>query len=204
VFAQTEDKKDAPPKDPEKKEAPADPDPMSGGRPLSYWKKQLKDNDKKARQEAVAAIARLRGRATSASDEALEMLKDEKDEYNRQLGAYLLAYIKPDPKKAGPALVAALKDKDPAVRRPAATALAVLGGKAKATTPALLDLLKDKDPDQRQLAAYVLGHIEPEPHKETVQALVFAAKDPSDLVRKMAVESLKKIDPQAAAGAGIQ
>lgn len=191
---------------PEKKETPKKKaqDPISEGRPLSVWLLQLKDPDKKARQQATEAIAKLRKAASSVTPTALEMLKDEKDEYNRQLGAYLLAYIRPDPKQVAAALVDALRDKDASVRRMASVALSAMSGQAKSQTPALVDLLSDKEADTRQLAAFVLGNINPNPQAVVAALKMAATKDESELVRRSAGEALKKIDPAAAASAGIQ
>lgn len=187
-----EEKKDTPKKD-AKKEPPKDP--IQDGRPLSVWVIQLKDPDPKARQQAADSIARLRASATSATPAALEMLKDTKDAYTRQLGGYLLKYIKPDPTQALPGLVEALKDEEPAVRSEVAVALSMLGPKASSAAKDLLPLLKNKEAHVRQLTCYVLGNISPDP-KLAVPPLTFlSTRDPSELVRKAALEALKKVDP---------
>jgi HEAT repeat protein len=195
---------------PAKKETPppkkAPPkDPVVEGRPLSAWLRQLNEPDALARQRAAAAIARLRGRAVSATPTALALLKDQQDLYNRQLGAYLLAYIRPDPNEVAPALVQSLQDPDATVRRQASVALSAMGAKAKGWSKELVELLKSPNADERQLAAFVLGNVGgPGPAANVVQALIQAAKrDPSEFVRKSAAEAVKKLDPQAAEKAGI-
>ena len=68
----------------------------------------------------------------------------------------------------------------------------------------LVDLLSDKEADTRQLAAFVLGNINPNPQSVVAALKMAATKDESELVRRSAGEALKKIDPVAAANAGIQ
>ena len=65
-------------------------------------------------------------------------------------------------------------------------------------------MLADKEADTRQLAAFVLGNINPNPQSVVAALKTAATKDESELVRRSAGEALKKIDPAAAAGAGIQ
>ena len=79
----------------------------------------------------------------------LDLLRDEKDGYGRRLAAYVLAYNRPNPDVAAPALLRALRDKDPVVRRQAAVALVHLGREAKGITKDLLAGLKDKNSDVR-------------------------------------------------------
>ena len=86
----------------------------------------------------------------------------------------------------------------------ASVALSTLGAHAKPQTAALVELLSDKEADTRQLAAFVLGNIRPDPPAVVNPLKAAATKDESELVRRSAGEALKKIDPAAAANAGIQ
>jgi len=67
--------------------------------------------------------------------------------------------------------------------------------------PALSKALKDEDMFVRMHAAQSLGHIA---DRLSVPALLEALNDPDEHVRKCAAEALKKIDPEAAAKAGVK
>lgn len=177
--------------------------PMHQGRPLDQWLADLKDKDGAVRQKAAQAVATLGAKATAATPVVIALLKDDKDAYNRLLAAYMLEHIKPDPTLAVDPLIEALRDKDGKVGQQSAKALVKIGADVNKKTAALVALLKEKETEPRLWAAYVLGGIQPDP-KEVTQALtILALSDPVEDVKKVAAQSLKRINPEAAKNAGI-
>jgi HEAT repeat protein len=121
--------------------------------------------------------------------------------------------------KALPVWIDALTDQDEKVREGGAwTILALAPDNADMAVPVLLAkvdprdhkemiercsaALRDKDPHQRTLAAFFLGHLGPEARGAT-PALVTVLKDENERVRAAAATALKRIDPEAAARAGV-
>jgi HEAT repeat protein len=199
----TQEKKDTTP--PKKEGAAESPEPVLYGRTMSEWLKLLKDKDSADRGEAAKALAEMGKAARPATAALVPPLQDPKDPYGRRLAAYVLAYNRPTPNLAVPALLAALKDKDVVVRRQAATALVYLGSAVKPRSASLVELLKDADPDVRLLAAYVLGYLPFDRRdRDVVQALSDATRDKDETVRRTAGEGLKRIDPEAAGRMGIR
>jgi HEAT repeat protein len=114
------------------------------------------------------------------------------------------------PDRAGlvaPILLQAMKDGYPNVRVVAASALNHVSPRAAATpevVETLIEFLKNPNRiSQAQLAADVLGKIGP-PASNAVPALIEWSHATNELVASHAIIALKKIDPQAAAGAGIK
>ncbi len=115
----------------------------------------------------------------------------------------LLSDLGPMAKPAIPALIRALKDDDGVVSFYAADLLAEIGGGNEAVVAALAEELKDKDAEVRRNAALFLARVGGG-SKVAAAALTKALKDNDGNVRQAAAIGLFKIDPEAAAKAGIK
>ena len=101
-----------------------------------------------------------------------------------------------------PALLNALADPEPLVRCEAAPALTHIHQQLDIVIPALVKNLSDSNNDVRRMTAFALGELGPD-GKPAVPALIPLLKDDGS-VRGWAAEALKKIDPLAAAQAGVK
>jgi hypothetical protein len=91
-----------------------------------------------------------------------------------------------------------------AQRRRAATLLGVMGAKARPAIPALAQALReDEEPFIRALAAMALGKVGGR-DKTAIAALSDALRDKDGIVRQIATNALRQVDPAAAAKAGIK
>ena len=158
------------------------------GRTAQEWIKIVKDKDSPHRMDGVEAMV---GVGTSMA---------------KEVGAEDIVA----------ALTSALSDQRDIVRARAARGLGSFQRDAKSAVPALIQVIKDSsaaakdgDADKKESEAFVrvhiiqtLGDIGP-PAKAAVKILVEALKDSDRTVRKSAGEALKKIDPEAAKGAGV-
>jgi hypothetical protein len=126
----------------------------------------------------------------------------------------LLAQLSPDDMAATPMMTAELRDEDPAVRTLAITFFtygenqdALLNKLDKEKKQSLLPFfiadMRDPTVSVRNNATVALGYY-PEEATAIVSILVQALKDPDAHVAKVAANSLKKIDPVAAAQAGVK
>jgi HEAT repeat protein len=167
------------------------------------------------RLEACTALIRL-GKADAGIPPLLKLLKEDSkrrtDSFLNRIGGALLAndifyrrkYLGPESTEAVPVLVRALKDENEGVRSFAWLALMRIGPGAKEAVPALAGMLKDKEHTTRSRAALALGHIGPQA-KEAFPALIQSLRGCWDLEYcETAAEALKKIDPKAAAKAGVR
>ena len=100
-------------------------------------------------------------------------------------------------------LISQLQAEDAAVRLETVHALQEKMDESSSVVPALASALKDPDTYVRRDAARALGHFG-ESAVEAVPALLGAVRDKEPSVRKAATAALKKIDPAAAARAGIR
>ena len=96
-----------------------------------------------------------------------------------------------------------LKDPEPMVRARAANALGMLGQQPDKVVPALIELLGDKDDWARCMAAVGLD-LYGDPSKPAVPALLRSLTNCSAQFRSFGTHAVKKIDPQAAAKAGLK
>jgi HEAT repeat protein len=148
-----------------------------------------------------------------AVDDLIAQLKD-RDSDMRRGAAKRLAEMGADAKKAGPALVAAVKnDRDLFVRRFAAQALGAVGADPKTAVPPLAALLKEDSKELTEAAITSLGKM----GADGVSALVEVVKkkdtskkdknpkkgpvtpDRSAFLRAKAVAALGEIGPEAKA-----
>jgi HEAT repeat protein len=151
---------------------------------------------------AAGAVLRLDPGHKEALTALQAALKDVQD-YQRQQAVDALAAVGPPAKEALPALRDALRDRAPYIRVLAAAAVWRVGGDADAALPVLLEGLKAGNLTYvRQQAATKLGDMGPAA-KGAVSALLEARTDPDNFLRTSAGNALKKIDPAAAAKAGV-
>jgi hypothetical protein len=102
-----------------------------------------------------------------------------------------------------PVLIKSLKDEDRSVRFSAALSLGEFPQKSAAIVPALTASLEDKDAKVRTSAIYALSCFGREAQMAS-SAIQKALNDPNNSVRRAAAKALKKIDPEAAAKAGVK
>ena len=146
----------------------------------------LKDSNEEVRRGAADALAKI-GDA-SAVPALLEALKESYDEEMLKHAAGALGKI--GDASAVPGLLQALKYRGKWGPRYAADALGEIGDAS--AVPALLEALKDSyDEEMRKHAADALGEIG---DASAVPGLLQALKDNSEQVRKIALDTLVKID----------
>lgn len=184
-------------------------EPMHEGKSLSQWLAAMKLPDVTTRGKAAQAVATIGWQAPEQpTATALGMLGDEKDVYNRMLAAYVLTHVRPDAAKVSKPLVDALKDKNATVGRQAAEALVRLPvdaapGIQQQVAALLLAERESKEFWSRLWAVYVLGAINVDPKVVAPILTQVYKNDKAEEVRKMAADSLKRVDPDAAKAAGI-
>jgi HEAT repeat protein len=100
-------------------------------------------------------------------------------------------------------LITQLKAEDAGLRLESVHALQEKVDESSTVVPALASALKDPDTYVRRDAARALGQFA-ESGAEAVPALLDALRDKEPSVRKAAATAFKKIDPAAAARAGIR
>lgn len=107
--------------------------------------------------------------------------------------------------KIVPLLIRSLKDSDANVRSGAAMSLGVIGREPDIVVPALIANLQwDQNHSVRQDAASALGAFENRAKPAVPRLLNALNDDPSSDVRSTAGHALKRIDPEAAAKAGVK
>lgn len=192
----------------EQAQAPAQ-EPMHEGKSLSQWLTAMRLPDVATRQKAAQAVATIGWQAPNdPTTTALGMLSDNRDVYNRLLAAYVLTHVRPDAAKVTKPLVDALKDKNATVGRQAAEALVRLPVDAgpsiqQQVVALLLAERESKEFWSRLWAVYVLGAINGDPKVVAPVLTQVYKNDKAEEVRKMAADSLKRVDPDAAKAAGI-
>src|SRR5262249_55578361 len=126
--------------------------------------KALKSGNAKKRISAAEELGHIGAvRAADAKDAVpvmLEMLKDDGNAGVRKAVAAALGRIDPDPEKAVPVFISALKDKDAGVRAAVATSLGQMGADAKDAVPALKQAQNDKDRGVKRAASMALRSIQ--------------------------------------------
>jgi HEAT repeat protein len=161
--------------------------------------KLLKDEDKWTRYWGAVAI-RYVGPQGKGAVEALSAVLADKDDYVRMMAARALGNIGPKAKDAIPPLTKMARD-DEAMGFEACAALAGIGPDA---VPALIVTIKDtKSESNRWEAIQSLRKIGAEA-KAAVPLLLDLAKTGKGLTRAYARVAVLRIDPKAAAKAGIK
>src|SRR5205823_1749196 len=154
---------------------------------------------------AAKALGRI---GADAKDTLPKLEAALKDRDARVRVSAALAVYQVDGRTAGlPVLQEALEDKQAHVREQTCAALAALGVRAAPADPGkLVDLvaagLESENAGVRKRAAQVLGEFGAGA-KAAVPALLQALRDRENTVREAAAAALRRIDPQAAAKAGV-
>ncbi len=166
--------------------------------------KAMQDSESGVRDWAAYAASCLGADAKAALPSLVKLLKDDVQQVTLT-AANALGSMGAEGKDAVPALIEAVTGDDPWLRWSAAVALGSIGPAAKEAVPALAKGVYDKEYIVRKGSAEALGHLGPAA-KQAVPTLVQAYEDglQYDNIRKIAAESLKRIDPAAAAKAGIR
>jgi HEAT repeat protein len=155
----------------------------------------------KVRTEAAHALGKIGERAGSASRAlALVMGDPSSGDILRGEAAWALARVGPLALGTAEALGTATRDHSGYVAVRAAEALWKVSGEASRAALALAARLDD--PAVRNAAAQALNRIGPGA-KGAVQALLIAMKSKDRLFRESVVMALRRIDPTAAAEAGL-
>jgi HEAT repeat protein len=102
-----------------------------------------------------------------------------------------------------PALIARLSDQDSGVHRTAVLVLGQLHAEPGLAVPALMEDFPGKDPELRSLILEALGRFETN-GKAAVPMFLETLSDNDQAVRDDAASALKRIDPAAAAKAGVK
>ena len=123
----------------------------------------------------------------------------------RRRAAFLLGEMRPTSKAVKWGLIRALReDQDLTVRSLAAEGLFNVGEGDSAVVRAMVEAVQeDKNADTRKLAAEVLGRIGAG-NRACVAALVGALEDKDLWIRRYVTNALLKLDPEAAAKAGVK
>ncbi|MEK7684068.1 MAG: HEAT repeat domain-containing protein [Verrucomicrobiota bacterium] len=139
--------------------------------------------------------------------EMIKYLRD-KNAVNRHGAADVLAKIGPGAEAAIPVLTLGLYERKPLVRQHCAYALFKIGIRSEERKRLALQVLMDglrvkHEASYRRVSARYLGEIGPQA-KEAVSSLLEVSQAEDEELRKSAKEALKKIDPDAAAKAGVE
>jgi HEAT repeat protein len=192
------------------------------GKPLDYWIEQLKDHDAAASNRAFVVVNSMiipqltDQMVQDTHDSSLRITLIEKlnnlpgvdiqfatAPFRRAAAARWLGEFGPAAKAAVPALLKVLKGNDDTVRVKAAEALGRIHSDSEIVIPALISCLNDPRSDLRTEAAEALASWGKQ-SRAAVPRLVQLLEDRSDRDLMAAVpEALKKIDPEAAAKAGV-
>jgi HEAT repeat protein len=181
-------------------------EPSFRGRTLTEWRKDLKDKEPEVRRKAALSLAQMGKEAGPAVPDLTAALKDEKTAV-RLAAVTAIWRLGAIAKDAAPEVIKLYKDaeQEDEVRLMAVFALGKIGVANKEVMPALIEILGTGSPGDKRQAALVLGQIGPDA-KEAVPGLLKiyenSAMDPNS--SKRAADALKKIDPEAAAKAGIK
>lgn len=155
------------------------------------------------RLAALGALAMVAPSAHSATPAIINALNDKEVDLRRSAAA-TLGQLGPITSNVVPALISALTNGDWYTEEEALRALGKLGPAATNAIPALVNELKYQHPERRAWSAEYLGNMGPRA-KTAVPALLLATTDDeTQWVREAATNALLKIDPEAAAKAGVK
>jgi HEAT repeat protein len=141
----------------------------------------------------------------------IERLRSSPDVQERRDAAYALAIISYDygldreAKDVVPVLIDGLKDPDDKIRQMSANALGSMGRHAAPAITALIAEAANRESEVREVAIVALGQLGPVA-KEAVPVLLEAYREKwgDAYSHHFTGEALKRIDPQAAAAAGVR
>jgi HEAT repeat protein len=162
------------------------------------------DGDETVRSSALQALVQLGPQTGTQVPALVDTLRDDLA-YVRLSAAHALGQLGAEAKEAVPALTTCcLRDPDPHVRLEAAVALWRIDRRGARVLPALVQALREEDEVLRWIAADCLGEMGPEA-QSAVPALLEALQSPfkARLIRMSLTLALERIDPSAAAKAGV-
>lgn len=140
----------------------------------------------------------------------IETLRDSPDLQERRDATYALAIIGADygldreAQDVLPVLLAGMNDQDDVVRQMSVNALRHMGRHAAPAIPALIAEAANREASASDAAVMALGEIGP-PAREAVPVLLDVYREKGDAHRRMfAADALRRIDPKAAADAGVR
>jgi HEAT repeat protein len=190
------------------------------GQPIAYWQQQLNGHDTGASNQAFAVvnaqiIPQLLDQMFHDTNDskirlaAIDMLNGipgiqigfTPTEGRRSAAAESLGEFGPAAKATVPTLIGALNGKDPVLHAPAIHALGDIHSDPEVVIPILISCLTNDDLNDE--AATALGNYG-SLSKAAVPKIIPLLKAPSKEARAAARTALKKIDPIAAAKAGVQ
>jgi len=160
----------------------------------------LKHQDAKIRATAALDLMWIGPEAQEAVPALVNCL-DDQDMCVRFSATRCLRDIHMRPDLAVPALIRSLN----ASKVPKTETIAALlqfGPQAKAATPSICRSLQDRDWQARCAAIYALERIEADP-ASVIPALIAALNDANPVVRSSLTNALLRLDPVAAASAGV-
>jgi HEAT repeat protein len=160
-------------------------------------------NDRSVGWQAPFVLGEIGPQASGAIPALVEALKRERVPHPLRTPPSAALALGLIGSAAVPDLITALLDDKASVRTGAAIALGFIGSPAKDAVPTLITLLKDKELEVREASALSLGAIGTET-KEIIPALKELIRDEDIFVSNAAAAALRKIDPAAAAEAGLE
>jgi HEAT repeat protein len=138
---------------------------------------------------------------------ALIALLSDKDQDTRYVAVFALGNLGPAAREALPGLIECLKDPDYNLRGLVAKSLGEIHQEPERVVPLLTDMLKRYRVDRQwvppELVIGSLGQFGAQA-KPAVPILVGLLSDPDPYFRSAATNALRKIDPEAAAMAGVE
>lgn len=193
---------------------------LYGGKSAYDWSEQIKSGNTTASNQASLILNQQiipRLTRTMLEDTNDSRLRMTLVEYLNTLPGVNILFRTADSRRAGaaeefgefgpaaeaasPALLQALQGRDLLVRGPAAVSLGKIRSKPDVVIPLLIKYLEDDD--LRESAAEALGEFGTL-SKEATPKLLLLFKIPDKDLRHAVGEALKKIDPEAAAKAGVR
>jgi hypothetical protein len=170
---------------------------------LSEYRIQI---DKRKTLAAYGFVAL--GAAAKPYVPGLIALNGNKDQRTRYLAVFALRCLGPVASEAWPEMIECLKDPDMTIRCDAATALGQIHQEPEKSVRILMDFLENHRKDRNNLfpseeAIVSLGQFGAQA-KPAVPMLIGLLNDPEQNIRGSATNALRKIDPDAAAKAGVK
>jgi hypothetical protein len=150
---------------------------------------------------AAMAFASLRETASNSVPSLVQIYKENRSRESRNAVVAALSNIGPAAQRALPCLLDAAVDSDFSIRFNALTALGEIHARPELVVPVLVAALRNGD-DSRVYAEAALGDFG-EDAKTAVPSLLELLKNEQP-PRNFAAEALKRIDPEAAARAGVK
>jgi HEAT repeat protein len=154
------------------------------------------DMNQDVRASALKVLKLLGPTAEGATPTLLVALRDQ-DRQRSHSAAAALRSIGVTHKQSIDSLLTATNETHPHVRRNAAWALGVSGNLSQLATPRLLQLLQDEDPSVVRATLLVLAEFGPDA-AEAATPIIEATKSDDHVVKVLAEEALRKVDPERA------